>query len=457
MTCRAALSLTAMLLLTACAAVGPDPIDLPAPRVQASFEGGSGGTAGKVGTNAFWSEYRDPVLSDLIAQGLDNSIDILISNEMLRAARADVEGTRPWASQVTGSGPSLERTRSGGDGAPVTTTTTSSLSAGFVFDLFGGARRERQSAEAAYASQEAEVEVTRIAWLAEVINAYADARYYQQAIALTRDTLSARRQTLSITSEMQDLGLATDYDIAQAQALVQTAQANLPSYEASFNSQVFALSTLLNMQATPLMEIMKRGAQQPRIPAGPGTGVPAELLQNRPDVRAARADLAQSLAEVGVATADMLPSLTLSGTVSDSGGSDAWSFGPSISVPITSLGSLNAVRKRRVSEARQADLEWRSQVASAIEDVQTGQSDLRLYRQQVDALDAAAASYDRAYDLARQNFEAGALPLVDLLDADRERLSARLSAASARNTAAQAWTALQIAIGAGGAVTAIAE
>ena len=205
------------------------------------------------------------------------------------------------------------------------------------------------------------------------------------------------------------------------------------------------------------MSQMQGGSGALRIPPGPGTGVPAELLRNRPDVRAAQQDLVQALAAVGVATADMLPSLSLTGTVSDTGGATGWGFGPRISLPVANQGILGATRTRRVSEARQADLAWRSQVAASVEDVQTSQSNLRRLRQRVDALDRAAASYDRAYALARTNFEAGALPLVDLLDADRQRAAARLQAASARNDAAKEWAALQIATGAGAAVARIAD
>ncbi|WP_282602542.1 efflux transporter outer membrane subunit [Paracoccus sp. PARArs4] len=454
---RAALSLTALLLISACAAVGPEPTAIPDPKVQPAFEEGDNTPVGQVGARAFWSDYRDPVLSDLIAQGLTNSLDILTANERIRAAQADAQATRPWASQVSGSDATVTRSKSGGDATATSYSTDSSLSASFVFDLFGGARREREAAQSALDAAEAEAEVVRLAWLAEVIAAYADARYQQQALALTRETISARERTLSVTREMQSLGLATDYDIAQTEALLQTARADLPSYEAQFNAQVFRLSTLLNVQARPLMARMSSGSGALRIPAGPGTGVPAELLQNRPDIRQSRAELGQALAQVGVATADMLPSISLTGSVSDSDGTDGWSFGPRVSLPITNQGVLNATRNRRISEAQQADLEWRSDVAAAVEDVQTSQSNLRRYRQRVSTLEGAASSYDRAYDLARQNFEAGALPLVDLLDADRQRASARLSAASARNDAAQEWAVLQIATGAGAAVTRIAE
>ncbi|KEJ94651.1 outer membrane protein, multidrug efflux system [Pseudosulfitobacter pseudonitzschiae] len=451
-----ALSLAALLLSTACAAVGPDPSAVPTPALQANFAEGAAVPVGQVVTQAFWRGYNDATLTRLIETGLATNLDILAANERIRAAQADVAATQPLAAQLGGDSASASRMRAGGDGQPVTTTTGASLSAGFVFDLFGGARRAREGAEAAEAAARAQAEVTRLAWLAEVISAYSDARYYQQALALTRDTIAAREATLSVNNTMLGLGSATDLDVAQTTALLQTARADLPNFEALFNAQVYRLSTLLNLQAAPLMAQMRRGAPALRIPPGPGTGVPAELLQNRPDVRAARFDVMQALAAVGVATADMLPSLSLSGTVSDTGGADSWRFGPALTLPVANQGLLQATRARRQSEARQADLAWRSQITAAVEDVQVGQSNLRRYRQRVSALDQAAASYENAYGLARTTFQAGATALVDLLDADRQRAAARLQAASARNDAAKAWAALQIATGAGAAVTGTA-
>ncbi|MFN3525752.1 MAG: efflux transporter outer membrane subunit [Paracoccus sp. (in: a-proteobacteria)] len=448
--------LALLLALSACTAVGPDPSAIAEPGVQSAFDEGDAAPVGRVGINAFWSGYQDRLLSQLIAQGLESNLDILAANERIRAAEADLRAASPLAAQVTGES-GAGRTRTGGDGLPTGTANSANLSAGFVFDLFGGARRAREGAAAGYASAEAQAEVTRLAWLAEVIAAYADARFYQESLALTRDTIRAREQTLGVTRDMQGLGLATGLDAAQTEALLQTARADLPTYEAQFNAQVYRLSTLLNQQAGPLMAQMRGGSGALRIPPGPGTGVPAELLTNRPDLRAARQDLAAALAAVGVATADTLPAISLSGTVSDTGGATSWSFGPRLSLPVTNQGALQAARTRRISEARQADLAWRSGVAAAVEDVQTRQSNLRRYRQRVVALDEAVSSYDRAYALARESFEAGATPLVDLLDTDRQRAAARLQAASARNQAAREWAALQIATGAGAAVQRIAN
>ncbi|CAM4172833.1 efflux transporter outer membrane subunit [Paracoccus yeei] len=439
----------ALLLLAAgCTAVGPDPDDRPAIPLPATFAAGETTPAGKVANRAFWAEYRDSVLNELIARGLKQNLDEAAARERIRAAAADLRGTGVLATQMSGTA-ETSRERGSTAGAAVQDVGTSSLSANFVFDLFGGARRERQGAKASLEAAKADLGTARLAWIAELIDAYSDARYYQQALTLTRQTVSSREETVRITREQREFGVVSEFDMAQAEALLAAARAELPGYEAQFNAQVFSIATLLNEPASSVQAQMRRGAGQPRIPGSARAGVPADLLRNRPDVRSAEYDLAAALAAVGVATADLLPSLTLTGSVSESGGAKSWGFGPAISFPVLSQGALQATRARRVAEAREAEIAWRASVSEAVEDVQVAQSNLRRYREQTSALERAASAYNRAYQLARTSFAEGGLALLDLLDSDRSTASARLSAASARNEAAKEWAALQIAMGAG--------
>ncbi|ATQ58300.1 efflux transporter outer membrane subunit [Paracoccus yeei] len=439
----------ALLLLAAgCTAVGPDPDDRPAIPLPATFAAGETTPAGKVANRAFWAEYRDSVLNELIARGLKQNLDEAAARERIRAAAADLRGTGVLATQMSGTA-ETSRERGSTAGAAVQDVGTSSLSANFVFDLFGGARRERQGAKASLEAAKADLGTARLAWIAELIDAYSDARYYQQALTLTRQTVSSREETVRITREQREFGVVSEFDMAQAEALLAAARAELPGYEAQFNAQVFSIATLLNEPASSVQAQMRRGAGQPRIPGSARAGVPADLLRNRPDVRSAEYDLAAALAAVGVATADLLPSLTLTGSVSESGGAKSWGFGPAISFPVLSQGALQATRARRVAEAREAEIAWRASVSEAVKDVQVAQSNLRRYREQTSALERAASAYNRAYQLARTSFAEGGLALLDLLDSDRSTASARLSAASARNEAAKEWAALQIAMGAG--------
>ncbi|MEF2073756.1 efflux transporter outer membrane subunit [Consotaella aegiceratis] len=438
--------LAPLLLMAGCTAVGPD-YQRPAIGVSRSFVGGTHAPLAAVAWRAWWQDYHDPMLNELISRGLNQGLDIASASERIREAEANLRATG-IAAALDGSA-SLARMRSGGDGVSTTTTNSRELSGSLVVDMFGGIRREREAAKADLVAARADLESTRLAWLAELIAAYSDARYYQESLALTRETINSRVQTVSVTQKQYEAGAETEYDLAEAQALLDAARADLPQYLAEFNANVFAIATLLNEPAGPIMAQMQKGAPQLRTPGKVSVGVPADLLRTRPDVRYYEGLLHAAVAEIGVATADMLPSVTLTGDITVSGSITSWSYGPELSLPVLNQGQLAAQRDAKISEAKQAEIDWRSAVASAVEDVQVALSNLAQYRLRSVALQKSVASYSRALSMAQENYRAGAITLLDLLDTDRSTASAKISAASARNDAAKEWATLQIAIGAG--------
>jgi len=444
----------APLMLVAGCAVGPN-YQRPAVSLTTSFVGGEGSAAAKLAESAWWSQYNDAMLNSLIQRGLTQNYDIANAQEAIRQADAQLRETGV-NSALSGSAAG-SWTKAGGDhGTATTTTKAGSLSADIVLDLFGGIRREREAAKANLDASFANLEVTRLSWLAEVIAAYSNARYYQQALELERQTIDTRQKTLDITQRQLDAGDSTTYEVAEAQATLDAAKANLPGYLAQFNANVFALATLVNEPAGPLLQQMQKGSAALRIPGSPGTGVPADLLRNRPDLRYYEALLHQQVAEIGVDEAAFLPSVSLGGTIGATAGVSSWSYGPSISLPIFNQGALHAARDAQVSAAKQAEITYRSEVASAVEDVQKAASNLKQYRLQTSALQRAASSYTKALDLAQTNYQNGAITLLDLLDTVESEASARMNALSAQNTAAQEWATLQIATGAGASVAGIA-
>jgi multidrug efflux system outer membrane protein len=320
-----------------------------------------------------------------------------------------------------------------------------------VVDLFGGIKRQRESASASLTAAKAEAETVRLAWLAELLSAYSNARFYQEVMALTRTTINTRDETVAITRSQFEAGAATEYEVAEAQALLSTARASLPQYAALYDANIYAIATLLNEPAGPIVAQMQKGAPQLRTPSNVRAGVPADLLRNRPDVRSAEADLAAAMANVGVAEAALYPSLSLTGTVGRSDTANSWGFGPQFALPVFNQGALRANRDAKISTAKQAEITWRASVNKAVEDVQVAQSNLSRYRQRASLLRTAAEDYGRALTLAQQNYRNGAITLLNLLETDRNTASARISAASAVNDAAQAWATLKIATGAGAA------
>ncbi|MBU2960280.1 efflux transporter outer membrane subunit [Citreicella sp. C3M06] len=443
-------SLLLSLLLAGCA-VGPE-YQRPEVALQTRFVEGSAETIGAIAAQRWWLDYKDPTLTELVTRGLAQNLDVMAAIEAIRQAQAELRETGV-NSAVDGS-LSGARTTSGGDGFDGSSTIDSGeLDASMVIDLFGGIRREREAAQASLTAARAEAETVRLAWLAELISAYADARYYQEVLALTRTTIRTRTETVAIIQRQFEAGATTEYELAEAEALLSTARASLPEYAALFDANVYAIATLLNEPAAPIMAQMQKGAPQLSTPGGDSTGVPADLLRNRPDVRSAEADLAEAVANVGVTEAALYPSLSLSGSVGRSDGADSWSFAPALSLPVFNQGQLRASRDAQISVAKQAEITWRSAVSSAVEDVQVARSNLSHYRQRASLLRTAASDYDRALSLAQENYRKGAITLLDLLDTDRSAASARISAASAVNDAAQAWATLKIATGSGAAVS----
>ncbi len=440
-----------MCLLVAGCAVGPD-YQRPEVSLQTRFVGGDAEAIETVATEQWWLAYNDATLTGFVTRGLAQNLDVMAATEAIRQAQAELRGT--GVNAAVGGSASASALRSGSDASGTTGTVESSaLGASLVIDLFGGIRRGREAALASLSGAQADAETVRLAWLAELVAAYSNARYYQEVLALTRATIGSREETVAITRTKFEAGAATEYEVAEAQALLSTARAGLPQYAALFDANVYAIATLLDEPAGPIMAQMQRGSPQLSTPGTARTGVPADLLRNRPDVRRAEADLAAAVAGVGVAEAALYPSLSLTGTIGRTVGADAWSFGPQLSLPVLSQGQLRASRDARISAARQAEIAWRAAISGAVEDVQVAQSNLSRYRQRSALLRAAESDYGRALALAQQSYRSGAITLLDLLETDRNANAARISAASVANDAAQAWAVLKIATGAGAAVT----
>ena len=234
----------------------------------------------------------------------------------------------------------------------------------------------------------------------------------------------------------------------QTRALLEQTRASIPQLENGFMGAVYAIATLLAEPAQPLIQEMQKGAAQPRPRGSAAAGVPADLLRNRPDVRSAERALAGAVADIGVAEAALLPAVDLSGTITATS-NRTWSFGPALSLPVLNQPVLRASRDAAVSRAKQAELDWRAAVLSAVEDVQKAQSAYLRDGRRLSALSLTAQSYARARDLSRETYEVGTTNFLDFLDAERSMGDAQLSVAAAVQALANDWTALQIAAGRG--------
>ncbi len=435
------------MLLSGCVTLGPD-YSVPDLNAPSKFVGGASDELREASGAAWWQEFNDPALSELVTIGLSQNLDVRTALERIVAARENssrfgiaqqIDGNASWDAR---------RRETGGVSGDDASLNVDTL---FVLDLFGEFRRAREQSLAELGAAEFEAGTVKLAYLSDIATAYTQVRYYQAASNITRETISSRRETLSVARQRADAQEGTQLEVAQAQSLLANAQASLPILEAQARVNTFRIATLLNVPTGTVAQKLGSSRAIPKPSGDPATGVPADLLRNRPDVRAAERGFAAATAAVGVSEAQLYPSLRLAGNVTV-GEVDTWSFGPSLSLPLFDQTQRQANRNIALSEARQAELSYRQVFIKAIEEVQAAMTLSGARQRQVSAYIEANSSAERVLNLARRSYEAGVVTVDDVLDADRTRLSNRLNLAQAQNDYALAWVQQQIAAGKGWAV-----
>ncbi|PZR52004.1 MAG: nodulation protein NodT, partial [Stutzerimonas stutzeri] len=224
-----------------------------------------------------------------------------------------------------------------------------------------------------------------------------------------------------------------------------------------FHQSANHIATLLGLPASTITSSLIKGSAQPMPRYATRTGIPADLIRNRPDIRAAERRLEAATAQIGVAEADLYPSIELGGSIgatrnftsAATGNLTSWSFGPTLTLPIFNGGSLKARVKIARSEAEQQYLTWKSTVLNAVEEVENAQAALIRDGQTVAAQRKVVNSYEQTLNLARESYRGGASTILDVLDAERNVSTARLQLASAIRQLARDFVALNVAIGGG--------
>lgn len=445
-----------LLFLSGCV-VGPDmqPPETPLP---AKFSEGGKTSNGDITTAEWWTAFSDPRLNRLVSKGMSENLSVLQALEAIEQSREAVvtagAGSLP---SLAGSASETVSKTNGVNATAQRSTTSGSLTASWLLDLFGQYKRAKESAEASLDASYASADVARLTVISNVATYYINARYYQQLLAIARDNLRSRRETLNLTKAQLEAGAASQLNVVQAEGLVNSTLADIPGLETSFRQQVHHLSTLLGEPATTLVSDMQKGGPQPVARDRIKAGIPADLIRNRPDIRKAERTLAASVANIGVAESKLYPSIQLSGSISPSylastpltGGLTSWSFGPTLSLPIFEGGALRANVKSAEAAARGAYFAWKQSVLQGVEDTENAMVAYSRDRATVSASRAAVKNYQDALNLSMTNYKNGASSLLDVLDAQRSVTTAQQSLAAAIRQSALDYVSLNVAVGGG--------
>jgi outer membrane protein, multidrug efflux system len=430
---RAALALA--LLLTGCAAVGPDyeAPDLDAP---GAF-GGPPPAEDGVALAAWWDAYDDDALTGLIRRGLDRSLDLQLAESRLREARAELRrtlaGREPTVS-VGGGGTTRAEQASTGGGLSTGGSANARLDASWEADLFGGIRREIEAAEAGVGAALWRLRDVRVALAAEIALNYIELRGAERRLAITRELLDTQEATLRLVGQRAEVGLATGLDVARSSSSVDSLRAQIPRIQSEIQAARNRLAVLLGLPPGTLDDELAPPAPVPAVVRGADLGLPVDLIRRRPDLRVAERELAAASARIGVAEAQLYPRLTLPGslvfTASGIGtgsivGSVVATLAATLSHTLADGGARTAAVEAAEERAEQALLGYRRALLLALEDVERALIDYAEARERHAALGRVVAADERAFELARQLYQEGVTSFLDLLDAQRSLTSSR--------------------------------
>jgi NodT family efflux transporter outer membrane factor (OMF) lipoprotein len=298
---------------------------------------------------------------------------------------------------------------------------------------------------------------TRISVVADAADAYVQIRGYQARLACAEGQINADSHLLTLVKLRQASGVATDREVAQADALTFQARALVPPLKMGLEAQLNRLDVLLGAQAGTYAKELARTADIPAIPAV-DPGDPGDLLRRRPDVIAAERRLAASNAQIGAALSEYYPKVSVSAllgfeSLSSQNLLTGAGFQPEAMAGLHwrlfDFGKIDA----QVAAARGANAEalanYRAAVLRATEDVENALTALVQSAQEVRELTFETASLGRAADAAEDAYRGGAVSLIDVLDSDRQMLIAQDDLARVRADTARAAVSSYRALGGG--------
>jgi outer membrane protein, multidrug efflux system len=466
---RAALALAVPVLVAACA-VGPD-YRPPAGRGSAPSAYGTVDTAlsSAAPADRWWTLLGDPVLDALVAEALAGNPDLASAEARIRQARALARAAgAAFLPSVNASArvsrDKLSRNSENLALVPITPPTTEftdyriGIDASWEIDLAGGTRRQVEAAAARFGSQAESRNDARVVIAAEVASAYIEYRVAAERRELARRTLTALDESARLISLQQQAGLASATDVRNAQAERLTS-ADVPSVLDA--ARVGALQRLFALTGTPAATLALRLAPAAGVPSAPAEtpiGVPASLLERRPDVRRAERELAAATADVGAAVAAQFPRLSLVGD----GGLDSvrsgdltqaasryWSLAPQLTLPLFAGGRLRR-QSEAAAAARDAALDtYRATVLRAVADAESAVVQFSGGRRNALSLASAASQLDESAALERTRFAAGDVSLLEVLASERAAIRAADQRSQSSGQSALDFVAVQRALGGG--------
>jgi multidrug efflux system outer membrane protein len=407
-------------LLFAGCTVGPKYVR-PAVQPPANFYTEQQATAASAADMAWWDLFKDPVLQDLIREALKNNYDLQLALARVEQERALVGVSRSQYYPQVGYGASIS-----GQQAPITPNHTYysySFNALWEIDLFGRIRKLNEAQLAVYFSTEEARRDVRLVVLSDVAQGYFQLRALDEQLEIARQTVKSFGETLDLFQRKFEGGAASGLEVGRAQGALSNVAAAIPDFQRQIIAQENALNLLLGRNPGPIA----RGAaladqyDPPDVPAG----LPATLLERRPDLRESEQNLIAANANIGVAKANFFPTISLTGLLGGvspqlselTASGKAWSIAGNLAGPLFTGGRLKNEYRASLAVRDQAKISFEKAVTQAFGEVSTSlsahQQLAKAYREQLKSVEA----YRESVRLAFIRYDSGLSSYFEIVDA----------------------------------------
>jgi multidrug efflux system outer membrane protein len=414
-----------------------------------------------------WSMiFQDSTLQHLVQEALANNLDLRIAAQRVLEAQAQLGVTRSQQFPTVNGGGSYTAIQIPSSLAGTNSNGTSansffngggpSASAAWNLDFWGLYRRQTEAARAELLASEWGQKATRTSLIQGVAEAYFELRSLDAQMAITENTIKARKDSLQLTQALEQHGAGSLADVRQAEELLHAAQANLPDLRRQIAIQENTISILLghNPQAIDRGLPIEQQPHPQEIPVG----VPSQLIERRPDIQQAEAKLVAANARIGVARAQYFPQISLTslgGSASNqlssvfSSPNGYWYAAGSISEPIFDGGRIRSNYRLSKAQEQEMLLAYQKTILNAFKDVSNSLVSYKETREHREEQAEQVKSAADAVRLARLRYSGGNTSYLEVLTTDTDLYSAQLLLAQAQQQEAASLVQLYAALGGG--------
>jgi multidrug efflux system outer membrane protein len=456
---RKPLLVSLVALLVGGCMVGPDyvrpPVDAPAAWRLSEPE------VKELANTAWWEQFGDPVLNELVATALRENKDLMIATARVDEFAGNYGFVRSGLFPQVGAGYEAKRQRDisavvvgAGEGATYNSY-SAVLNASWEIDIWGRIRRQTEAANAQLLASEEGRRGVILSLVGSVAGAYINLRNLDRQLEIARATAKSRGESYELFKLRFEGGVISLLELSQNKSQYEEALATIPPLEKAIAQQENGLSVLLGRNPGPIPR--GKDIDQLALPAIPA-GLPSELLERRPDIRRAEQNLVAANALIGAAKAAYFPTISLTGLFGFAspslsnlfqGQNKVWSYGVPITMPIFTAGAIAGQVQAAEAGQQQALFGYQKAIQQAFREVDDSLADQDRTREQLLAQRRQVEALQQYATMARLRYENGYTSFIEVLDAERSLFNVQLQYTQTHQVQLQAMINLYLAMGGG--------